>query len=307
MNPLVFALGATRPLGRLVAQRLGTTLAEHEERDFEDGEHKLRPLTRVLGRDVLVLHSLHSDQEQSVNDKLCRLLFFLACLKDHSARSLQAVVPYLCYARKDRRTQPLDPVHSRYLAQLFEAVGVSRVVALDVHNPAAFENAYRCPTELLEARDVLAGSLAPTLVGEVVVVSPDSGGVKRAMRFQESLERALGRKVGFGFAEKRRSQGVVSGDLLAGDFAGRTAVLVDDLIATGTTLVRAARACRAAGADRVVAVATHAAFSPEARATLADPALDRILVSDSIPLAGPVAKVEVASIADLLGDSLRQE
>jgi ribose-phosphate pyrophosphokinase len=161
---LLFALGATRAFGARVAERLGiVTLAEHEEREFEDGQHKARPLVSVRGRDVFVLHSLHGDDEQSVNDKLCRLLFFLGAVRDASAASVTAVVPFLCYSRKDRKTKARDPVTTRYVAALFEAMQVDRVVTLDVHNVSAFQNAFRCRTEHLEARGLFVEHLAVAL------------------------------------------------------------------------------------------------------------------------------------------------
>ncbi|MBI4564151.1 MAG: ribose-phosphate pyrophosphokinase-like domain-containing protein, partial [Planctomycetes bacterium] len=125
--------------GRGVAAALGVPLAAHEERDFEDGEHKMRPLENVRGRDVYVICTLYGDARHSVNDKLVRLLFFLGALRDASAGRLTAVVPYLCYARKDRKTKARDPVATRYVAGLFESVGTDRVLTLDVHNPAAYE------------------------------------------------------------------------------------------------------------------------------------------------------------------------
>src|SRR5690606_1997980 len=116
---------------------------------------------------------------------LCRLLFFIAALRDAGARRVTAVTPYLCYARKERRTKPRDPVTTRYLAALVEAAGASRVAAMDVHDLASFQNAFRIPAEHLEARPMLAAHVAG-LAGDapVVVVSPDAGGVKRAERFR---------------------------------------------------------------------------------------------------------------------------
>src|SRR5512135_3205205 len=137
----LFALNASRAFGERVAQRLGMPLSPHEERDFEDGEHKARPLASVRGADVFVIQSLYGEPGQGVNDKLCRLLFFIGALRDASAGRVTAVVPYLCYARKDRKTQARDPVTTRYVAALFEAVGTDRVLTLDVHNLAAFQNA----------------------------------------------------------------------------------------------------------------------------------------------------------------------
>lgn len=147
---MLFALDASRDFGEAVSRELGTALAAHEEREFEDGEHKSRPLVNVRGRDVYVMQSLYGDAKQSVNDKLCRLLFFLGALRDASAARVTAVVPYLGYARKDRKSKARDPVTTRYVATLFEAVGTDCVVTLDVHNLAAYQNAFRCRTEHLE-------------------------------------------------------------------------------------------------------------------------------------------------------------
>ena len=145
----IFALEATAELGQAVATVLGQPLAAHEEREFEDGEHKSRPLDDVAGADVYVVQSTHGGPQQSANDKLCRLLFFIGALKDAGAARVTAVSPYLCYLRKDRRTKPNDPVTTRYVASLFEAVGTDCMVTLEVHNPAAFENAFRCRTVAL--------------------------------------------------------------------------------------------------------------------------------------------------------------
>lgn len=280
---LLFALGGTRPFGEGIASRLGVELAEHEEREFEDGQHKARPLVSVRNRDVFVLHSLHGDDEQSVNDKLCRLLFFLGAVRDASAGSVTAVVPFLCYSRKDRKTKPRDPVTTRYVAALFEAMQVDRVVTLDVHNVAAYQNAFRCRTEHLEAREIFAEYAAAEL-GDVpaAVVSPDLGGTKRAERFRVSLEGRLGRSVSMGVVEKYRSEDVVSGEVVTGDTSDRIAILIDDMISSGGTIVRAAQACRSGGARAVWAVAAHPVFTPDADRALADASLDRIITLDTI-------------------------
>lgn len=307
----LFALGATKSFGERVAERLATPLAEHEEREFEDGQHKARPLVSVRGHDVFVLHSLHGDDEQSVNDKLCRLLFFLGAVRDASAASVTAVVPYLAYSRKDRRTKARDPVTTRYVAALFEAMQVDRVVTLDVHNVVAFQNAFRCRTEHLEARGLFVEHLAGALGdGQTAVVSPDLGGAKRAERFRVSLEQRLGRPVSSALVEKYRSENVVSGEGLVGDVSGRVAVLVDDMISSGGTLVRAARACRAAGATGVWAVATHPVFTPDADELLADEALDRVITLDVIPLdrmrsQAVRAKLVRVDAAPLFADAIR--
>ena len=312
MNLQLFALNASQQLGEKIAECLRMPLASHEERDFEDGEHKARPLESVRGRDVYVVHSLYGDYAQTANDKLVRLLFFIGALKDAAAERVTAVVPYLCYARKDRRTKPRDPVTSRYVATLFESVGVDRVVTLDIHNLAAYENAFRIGAEHLEARPLLVDYFAAQLGNDpVAVVSPDVGGVKRAEAFREALEERLGRAVERAFMEKRRSEGVVSGDLLVGRVAGSDAIIVDDLVSSGTTLRRAIGACKAQGARRIYAAVTHGLFTAKAADLFGDPALETLVVTDTVPpfrVAPNVVhgKLRVISCVPLIAEAIRR-
>lgn len=280
----VFALEGTREFGERVSARLGLPLSPHEERDFEDGEHKIRPLVSVRGRDVFVIHSLYGDRSQSMNDKLCRMLFFIGALRDASAGRITAVVPYLCYARKDRKSKSRDPVTTRYVAALFEAVGTDRVVAMDVHNLAAFQNAWRIPADHLEAKNLFVDHFLPLLQGEeVVVVSPDAGGIKRAEDFRLALNRKLGREARSAFMEKYRSAGIVSGAAVVGEVADRTAIIIDDLVSSGTTLARSAEACRERGANKVYAAATHGVFVGPAGQAISHPALEKAVITDTIP------------------------
>lgn len=284
-RPLVlFALNASGDFGARVAAKLERPLGRHEEREFEDGEHKARPLISVRGADVFVIHSLYGQPGQSANDKLCRLAFFIGAVRDAACASVTAVVPYLCYARKDRKTKSRDPVTTRYVAQVLEAVGADRVITLDVHNLAAFQNAFRCRTEHLEAAGLFVEHLAPELGSEpVVVLSPDLGGVKRADSFREHLQTALDRSVDSAFMEKKRSEGQVSGEAFVGEVVGKTVLVVDDMIAGGTTIRRAVEACAARKAKRVIALATHGLFMPGSEALFQQPLLERIVVTDSVP------------------------
>lgn len=325
---LLFALEHSHVLGKAIAQQLGLALTPHEERVFEDGEHKARPLQSVRGRSCFVLHSLYGEPSQSVNDKLTRLLFFIATLKDAAAKEVTAVVPYLAYARKDRKTQPRDPVTLRYLAQLFEAVGTDALLVLEVHNPAAFQNAFRCNTEALDCTSLFAaklvdqlGELSHVQLGDllgdrladaaVAVVSPDAGGVKRAALFRQKLAHSLGRSVTMGFVEKFRSAGVLSGELLVGEVSGRHVLLFDDLISSGQTLLRAARICHQQGATAVWALAAHGLFNADAESVLSDPMIERVFITDSVPLgltAGSALanKLEVVSCAGLFAEAIRR-
>lgn len=306
----LFALAATAGLGRAVAEALQMPIAAHEERGFEDGEHKVRPLDDVAGNDVYVVQSTHGGPYESANDKLMRLAFLIGALKDAGAARITAVVPYLAYARKDRRTKPNDPVTTRYVAQMLESVGADCVVTLEVHNPAAFENAFRCRAVALTTTPLFIDYAKAHLAGEdLAVISPDAGGMKRAEQLREALEAAIGKPVGKGLAEKYRSAGIVSGDLFVGNVGGRTALIVDDLISTGGTLLRAAKSARAAGATRVLALVTHGLFMPGAEDVLNDPALDQVIVTDAVPsfrLKKPSNKLVTLPCAPLLAEAIRR-
>lgn len=278
----LFSLNDSKALGARISRALGVALSPHEEREFEDGEHKSRPLCSVRDADVFVVQSLHGDDRHSANDKLCRLLFFIGALRDASAGRVSVLCPYLCYSRKDRKTKSRDPVTTRYVAALFEAVGTHLVVTMDVHNLAAFQNAFRCRTEHLTALELFAAHFS-SLVGDedCVVVSPDAGGYKRAQDFRERLSGSLGRPVDLAFMEKKRSSGVVTGETVVGRVEGKSVIIVDDLISTGTTLSRAVEACHALGATRICAAATHGLFQEGASHFLSHPHLKEVAVTDT--------------------------
>lgn len=311
---LLFALDASREFGAAIAQALGQSLALTEERTFEDGEHKIRPLVDPDGEDVFVVQSLHGGPAASGDDKLVRLLLFIAALRDHGARRITAVVPYLAYARKDRRTKPFDPVSVRVIAQMFEAAGCDGLITLEAHNVAAFDNAFRRRAVNLEPYELFTATAA-TLVGDapVVVASPDVGGVKRVQLWREALEAAWQRPIGQAFIDKRRSAGVVTGgDFVTGEVRDATVLILDDLIATFGTIERAATALARAGARRVLAFAAHGLFvSPAADSILRAP-VERVFVTDTVPpfrLTAPAARnrVDVLPCAALFAREIRKQ
>jgi len=309
----IFALGASRSFGEQVARLLHAELSPLEEREFEDGEHKARPLVNVRDRDVYVICGLHGEENRTGADKLCRLLFFIGTLRDAGAARVTAVVPYLCYARKDRQTKPRDPVTTRYVAQLFEAVGTDRIIVIDVHNIAAFQNAFRCNAIPLDAQAVFARHIAAE-IGDapVAVVSPDLGGEKRAELFRQRMEKLLERPVAKGFMDKHRSMGKVTGEIFAGDVEDRTVIVLDDLISTGGTMARTAAACREHGAAKIWLVATHGVFSSGAGAILRDAPIDHIVVADTVPLPPSMnttdmkGRLAIVSVAGLVAEAIRR-
>lgn len=279
--PLFFALGRSAELGSRVAAHFDSVLSEHEEREFAGGEHKVRPLVEVAGHRVCVLHSLYGDNGQSANDKLCRLLFFIGALRDAGARYITALVPYMAYARKDRRTKPQDPVTTRYVAKLFSALKVDAVFTLGVHNPSAEQNAFDCLYRDLNPAPLFADYFAQRRpAGVLTVLAPDTGGVKNAQYFQQELE-ARGLSAELAFMTKTRSQGIVTSSPLFGEVKNRSVIIYDDLISSGTTIGNALEQCRLQAREVFVA-ATHGAFTREVEQLFGAKGLVEVVVSDSV-------------------------
>jgi len=289
-GPAVVALSESRDLAVAVAREAGLPLVPIEERPFEGGEFKLRPLESVRARQLFVLQTLAGSDDAPVSARFVRLLFLLMGLRDAGADSRVAVVPYFPFARKDRRTQIRDPVTSRYVAELLEAARADCIISLDVHNPAAFDNACRVPAVHLTALPLLASHfepLATAAVGGFAVVSPDVGGIKRAQIFRELMAARTGREIDLAFIEKRRAKGNVASGSLAGEVSGRTVLVLDDLCATGGTLIRAAETCRRAGAAAVHVAVTHAPLASGLDALSAAEPITSITITDSVGAALP--------------------
>jgi len=222
------------------------------------------------------------------------------------------VTPYLCYARADRRTEAGGPITNRYVAQLVETSGIDALITIDVHNLAALENAYRCRTLNPESSDIVADHFAPECAGaRVVVVSPDSGGIRRAERLRQALARRVDVPVGTAFVEKLRDAGI-RGDRLTGDVRDATVLIVDDIISTGATLAHAARVCAGAGARRVLAAAAHGLFAGNAVGLLRESAIERLAVLDAVPphanaVAGMGSRLCLLGSAPLVATAIRRQ
>lgn len=309
---LLFDPDTDTAFGCALAAGLGTALSPLEVRRFDDGEAKIRPLVDPRGEDAYVVQSLHGDERSSPHDKLVALLMLAGALRDHGADRVTAVVPYLAYARKDRRTKAFDPLGSRYVAQLLEAMGIAQLMVLEAHNPAALENAFRGVTTHLPAQAAFDAVADEFRDERLVVASPDPGGVKRAQLWRERLAARREAETGFAMLDKRRSAGVLTGaTMVAGEVRDATVLLVDDLVATGHTLAGAATALRDAGARRVLACVAHGLFAAGADTVLGIPAIERVVVCDSVPPfrvapAGALrARLRVVTAVPLFRDAIR--
>ena len=307
----LFALNASSALGLRIADKLACELDPHEEREFSYGEHKSRPLVDVNREDVYVISSLHGDQDLSVNDKICRLMFFIGSLKDAGAKCVTVLVPYLAYSRKDCRTKTRDPVTTRYLATALQSIGMDRIVTMDIHSIVAFENSFRCPTVNLDTTDLFVDFLYRTAGDEAdSIVAPDHGAIKASRRFADVYARVSGRTLKFAVVDKRRSRGQVSGTGLIGT-VGKHVLIVDDMIGSGTTLCRATDACLEAGSDGVFVSATHGLFQEGAPALFAQPGIDSITVTDTVAIDKLglkdelLARVNCIETADIFAQCIR--
>lgn len=313
MAPKIFGIGWSSPLARDVAELLRVPVCEIREERFRDGELKLQPGRSVENADVFVFHSLIDDAVRTVNDRLCELYFFLSCLRDLGAARVTAVVPYLCYARSDRRAENSDPLTLRYVAQMLEAAGIDRLLTLDVHNIAAFENAFRRPVVNLEASGLFCAEIAAAWAKREapVVLSPDTGGIKRAEKFRRDLSAVIGVPAGFAFLEKTRGRQGLEGHKAHGEVERRHVIVYDDMISTGGTLLKAVSLCRELGAGKISVCAAHGLFTRNQVEVLDSPWIDRIVVTDSHPaLKTPrftgFEKLKVLSCASLYADAVRR-
>ena len=307
-NFRLFGLDGSKTYADRVAAHLNVPRSRHVERFFADRETYVRSDVNVRGCDVYAITGLFADPEQSVPEKLVKLLFFAGSLKDASAKRVAAVCPYLGYARQDRKTESRAPISIKYLAQCLEAVGVSRVLTMDAHNLSAFQNAFRIPTDNLEAKNLLADYLCgvdggretggvPQRVeeclneplcdaadaGELAVLAPDSGGMGRARRFRNALEMRLQspNAIGVAYLDKERVDGdTVRGTSVVGDVAGKRVIILDDMISSGGTVKLCADAVAANGGEVYAACATHGLFVGDVEANLAQ--VPRVVVTDTI-------------------------
>lgn len=308
----VFGIGPARSIAEDVCRQLGIELSLLTEEKFPDGELKIRPNESIENADVFVFHSLGCDNTRSVNDRLCELYFFLSTLRDHGAARISAMIPYLAYARSDERKVAFDPVIHRYVAEMLEGSGVHRIVTMDVHNISAFENAFRCPAINLEAATLFCQYVASSISKNTspIVLSPDIGGIKRAEKFRKLLESVTGIPVDSAFLEKYRTEEGLTGHKLAGSVKDRQVLIVDDMISTGETILRALRVCQGGGARSIKVFASHGLFTKNQNELLNSPSVDEFIVTDSYPALNELSqfkKLRVISCAPLFVSSIALE
>ena len=303
---MVFGGRCSMELAARIAGKLDVDLGRADLRTFADGEVYCRYEESIRGADVFLIQSTapNAAQDMTPNDALMELLVMIDAAQGASAHRIIAVMPWFGYARQDKKSQPREPISARVVAKALEAVGVDRVLAMDLHS-GQVQGFFEVPVDHMTAMPMLTQwFMDQAFTEELVIVSPDAGRVKVARNFA--------RKIGCHWAvmeKERPAQQVAEIGYVVGDVKGKTAVLVDDMIDTAGTLCAAARTVLDEGAARIIAVATHGIFSGPAYERLAfdESGIERIVVTDTVPLR-PSAPDNITqlSTAQTLADSIRR-
>ena len=294
----IFTGSAHPELAREICRRLKIPLGKALVSRFPDSEVKIQIHENVRGSDVFVIQPTC----RPVNENLVELLVILDALRRASAERITAVIPYYGYARQDRKDRPRVPITSKLVADLLTSAGASRVVTLDLH-AGQIQGFFNIPVDHLYATPVIVTYFKKLKLSNLVVVSPDPGGVERARAFAKRL------KVPLAIIDKRREddQAVVIMNVI-GNVGGKTALIVDDMIDTGGTLVRSIEALLAKGAKKVYACATHPVFAGKAIEILRKSRVAEVVVTNSIPLsqeAKRYKRVHTLSVGRLLAEAIR--
>ena len=293
----IFSGSSNRALSREVAHYLGTDLGPMVRKRFADGELYVQIQESIRGCDVyLIQPTCHP-----VNDNLMELLIMIDACHRASARQITAVVPYYGYARADRKTAGRESITAKLVANLITQAGADRLLAIDLHS-AQIQGYFDIPCDHVYGSPVLVEYLANKEIEDLVVVSPDVGGVARARAFAKMLDDAP-----LAIIDKRRQAHNVAEVMnLIGDVEGMTAVLVDDMIDTAGTICEGARVLRENGAKRVYACATHAVFSPPAVERLSSGLFEEVIVTNTIPIPADrhFEQLTMLSVANMLGEAI---
>jgi ribose-phosphate pyrophosphokinase len=296
----VFTGTANPALAQAIANHLGISLGKAVVSEYKNGETRVCIEESVRGADVFIVQpTCHP-----VNHNLMELLIMIDAIKRASASRITAVIPYYGYAKQEKKSRPREPITAKLVADLLQVAGANRILACDLHAPA-IEGFFNIPVDHLQARRLLADRCRELDLPDPVVVAPDQGRVGWAMEFRERL----GGHADLALIAKQRPDVDKANTVeMVGNVRGKTALLIDDVIMTGGTLVAAAHMLLERGARVVYACATHAAFAPGARELLENSPFTKVLLSDTVPLPPrdryEPTKIEVVSVAPLFAEAI---
>jgi ribose-phosphate pyrophosphokinase len=292
--------GTSNPeLTREVCDYLGIEPGKLAAKTFSDGETLIEIHENIRGGDVFVLQSTSIP----VNDNLMQLLIMMDALRRASAERITAIIPYYGYGRQDRKVKPRVPISAKLVADLITTAGAQRVVSMDLH-AGQIQGYFNIPVDNLFAAPLLLKYIRAHFEDDLVIVSPDAGGVERARAFAKRLEATLA------IIDKRRDAPNISEAMnIIGEVDGRTAVILDDMVDTAGTLTQGAAALKEKGASKIYACCTHPVLSGTAIEKIEASPIDRLVVTNTIPLnekSKKCAKIIVLSVAELLGETIRR-
>ena len=299
MNIKVFSGNANRALAEEICQHLNIELGKANVSRFYDGEFNFQILENVRGQDCFIVQPTCPP----VDSNLMELLIMLDAFRRSSAKRITAVIPYYGYARKDRKDKPRVPISSKLISNLITEAGADRVLLMDLH-ASQIQGFFDIPADHLFAAPVLVGHFQNLDLQNLTVVAPDPGGVERARAYAKRLDAELA------IIDKRRDAdrlGEVEVLHVVGDVEGRSAIIVDDMIDTAGTLVKAAEAIKRNGAETVLASATHAVFSGPAVDRIDASPIEEVIVTNTIPAENACrsTKVKCLSVAGLLAEAIK--
>lgn len=282
-----------------VCKYLGIEPGKISAKTFSDGETQIEIHENIRGRDVFVLQSTCTP----VNDNLMQLLIIMDALKRASARSLTAIIPYYGYGRQDRKVKPRVPISAKLVADLITTAGADRVVSVDLH-AGQIQGYFNIPVDNLFAAPLLLKYMRHHFTDDLVIVSPDAGGVERARAFAKRLSASLA------IIDKRRdAPNIAEAMNIIGEVDGKTAIILDDMVDTAGTLTQGANALKKRGAETIYACCTHPVLSGPSIERLEDSPIDRLVVTNTIPLnevSQKCTKIEVLSVAELIGEAIKR-
>jgi ribose-phosphate pyrophosphokinase len=292
----VFAGNSNLPLAREITAHLNLNLGRAMVGQFRNGETRVKIEENVRGSDVFVIQALATPVDHFVME----LLIMIDALRRASANRITAVVPYYGYAKQEKKTAGREPITAKLLANLITTAGAHRLLTIDLHAPA-IEGFFDIPVDHLQAGPLLAEYFKEKELHNVVVVSPDAGGVGRANRFRERIGAGLAI-----IAKQRPEPDVAEVVEMVGDVEGKTAIIVDDMISTGGTLVQASKVLYDRGVERVFACATHGTFAGAAFDQMADSQIEEIIVTNTIvlPPEASAARIKTISVAALFAEAI---
>ena len=294
---LIFTGSSNTALAEKIVGKLKKNLGKANLGAFSDGEIRFQSWENVRGADIFIIQSFTRD----INFHIMELLLMCDAFKRASAKRITAVIPYYAYARQDRKDRPRVAISAKLIADLLETSGFSRILAIDLH-ANQIQGFFNIPVDNLMALPIFVSHFKKMRLKDLVIVSPDAGGVERARMFAQKL------KAGLAIADKRRAEANVAEIMhIIGEVKDKNAIIVDDIIDTAGTMTETVKALKKYGAKKIYAACTHGVLSGKALEKLQETPLERLFITDTIPMTGELkncGKIGVLSVADLFSEAI---